>query len=284
MVVVEDVGAGERSLVSWGAVIAGAIAACTLTLLLVALGVALGLTAVSPWSNEGVSATTFKVGAGVYMIVVAMIASAIGGMIAGRMRATWTGVDYNEVYFRDSAHGFLVWALATLLSASILGGVTTHVLGSTASGLLSGAGTAASAAANPAESYVDGLLRNDNPSATSNADVSSTRAEFGRILTPVLKGGELTAEDRTYLGRVIAARAGITPADAEKRVADAVTRAKVAADDARKAASKFAFWLVASMLAGALSAILAAIEGGVFRDSRWYEPGWKKSQRYQARA
>ena len=284
MVVVEEVGAGERSLVSWGAVIAGAIAACTLTLLLVALGVALGLTAVSPWSNEGVSATTFTVGAGVYMIVVAMIASAIGGRVAGRMRATWAGVDYNEVYFRDSAHGFLVWALATLLTASVLGGVTTHIVGSTASGLLSGAGAAASTAARPADAYVDGLLRNDNPTAASNADMSSTRAEFGRIFTPVLKGGELTTEDRTYLSRVIAVRAGISQPDAEKRVSDAITRAKAAADDARKATSKFAFWLVASMLAGALSASLAAIEGGVFRDSRWYEPGWTKSKRYQARA
>jgi hypothetical protein len=284
MVVVDEVGAGERSLVSWGAVIAGAIAACTLTLLLVALGVALGLTAVSPWSNEGVSATTFKVGAGVYMIVVAMIASAVGGMIAGRMRATWAGVDYNEVYFRDSAHGFLVWALATLLSASVLGGVTTHVVGSTASGLLSGAGAAASTAAGPADAYVDSILRSDNPSAAANADASSVRAEFGRALAPVFAGGEISADNRTYLGRVVAARAGISQADAEARVSQAVTSAKSVTDETRKATAKFAFWLVASMLAGALSASLAAIEGGVFRDSRWYEPGWKKSQRYQARA
>ena len=279
MIVEAAEAAEDRSLISWGAVIGGAIAACTLTLLMIALGVALGLSAVSPWSNEGVSATTFKVGAGVYMIVVAMIASAIGGMIAGRMRGTWPGVNYSEVYFRDSAHGFLVWALATLISISVLGGVTTHLAGSTVSGLLSGAG----AAANPAATYVDGLLRTDHPSADSNGDLSSVRNEFGRILAPILKGDDLSTEDRAYLSRVIAARLGISQPDAERRVSDIVTRAKVATDDARKATAKFAFWLVASMLAGALSASLAAIEGGVFRDSRWYEPGWKKSQRYQVR-
>src|ERR1700688_4487290 len=97
--------------VSWAAVLAGAIASCALTLVLLSLGMGLGLAAMSPWGNSGVSTTTFKIGTGLYFIVMAMISSAIGGYLAGRLRTKWSGVHTDEVYFRDTAHGFLAWAL-----------------------------------------------------------------------------------------------------------------------------------------------------------------------------
>jgi hypothetical protein len=56
-----------------------------------------------------------------------------------------------------------------------------------------------------------------------------------------------------------------------------VTQAKQAADEARKATAKFALWQAASMLAGAVAAMLGATEGGLLRDSRWYEPGWRRT-------
>src|SRR3954454_8329654 len=93
----------ERSAVSWGAVIGGAVVACTTTLFLLAFGVGVGLSAISPWSNEGVSATTFKVGAGLYLVAMAMLSSAVGGYLTGRLRATWATVHEHEVYFRDTA-------------------------------------------------------------------------------------------------------------------------------------------------------------------------------------
>src|SRR3954451_24815719 len=98
--------------VSWGAIAAGAIAACAITMLLLAFGTGLGLSVVSPWAGSGVSATTFKIGTGLYLIVIAMLASSIGGYIAGRLRSGWDGVHGDEVYFRDTAHGFIAWALA----------------------------------------------------------------------------------------------------------------------------------------------------------------------------
>ena len=103
--------------VSWAAVLAGGIASCALTLVLLSLGTGLGLAAVSPWGNSGVSTTTFKIGSGLYFIVMAMISSAIGGYLAGRLRTKWSGVHTDEVYFRDTAHGFLAWALASVLGA-----------------------------------------------------------------------------------------------------------------------------------------------------------------------
>jgi hypothetical protein len=109
--------------VSWGAIAAGAVVAAALSLALLALGV--GLSAISPWSGSGASATTFKIGSGVYLAVVAGLTSTVGGYLAARLRTKWTTLDPNEVFFRDTAHGLITWAFATVLSAAALGTATT---------------------------------------------------------------------------------------------------------------------------------------------------------------
>ena len=124
----------QSSGVSWASIAAGAVAAAALTLLLIAVGAGIGLSAVSPWSDTGASATTFKVGSGVYLVVVGIMASTIGGYLAARLRTKWTGVHTHEVFFRDTAHGLLAWAFATVISASVLGAATTHVLSGAAAG------------------------------------------------------------------------------------------------------------------------------------------------------
>jgi hypothetical protein len=277
---------GDVSLISWGAVIAGGLAACALTLFLLAFGVGIGLSVVSPWANEGVSATTFQVGTGLYLIVVAMLASTVGGLIAGRMRARWTRAHRDEVFFRDTAHGFLAWAFATVLGAAVLGAATTSILSSASAGLIPASGAAAAGAAqnSATEGYVDLLFRAPaGPSPTTQTqqavtDMQTTRAEVGRIFARGLRrGADITAGDRTYLAQVVTTRTGMPQAEAERRVNEVVTQAKQATDDARKAAAKLSLWLAASMLAGAFAASLAATEGGVFRDERWYEPGWKRT-------
>ena len=63
--------------VSWGAVLAGGIAAAAVTLVLLAFGVGVGFSVVSPWSDQGVSSTTLHVGAGIYLVVMAMLASTV---------------------------------------------------------------------------------------------------------------------------------------------------------------------------------------------------------------
>ncbi len=267
----------EVSLVSWGAVIAGGIAAAAVSLLLLAFGIGIGLSVVSPWANEGISATTFHIASGVYLVVVAMLSSTVGGLIAGRMRARWVRTHRDEVFFRDTAHGFLAWAFATVLAAAALGTATTSMLSSASTGLIPAAG--ATAALNPSDMYVDTLLRPATPGpATAAGDVAATRGELGRIFTTNrLRRTDMSAADRTYVTGVVAARTGLSQAEAEKRVTEVTTQAKVAADEARKAAAKLSLWLAASMLAGAFAASLAATEGGAFRDERWYEPGWKRT-------
>src|SRR4051794_39522155 len=124
--------------VSWPAVAAGAVVSCALTLVLLAFGIGLGLSVVSPWSGSGVSATTFKIGTGLYLVVIAMLASSIGGYIAGRLRTRWTGVHSDEVYFRDTAHGFIAWAFATVLGAVLLASPAANLVGGTAGAVAQG--------------------------------------------------------------------------------------------------------------------------------------------------
>jgi hypothetical protein len=263
----------ESSAVSWAAVAAGAVTAAALTLVLLAFGAGMGFSAVSPWGNSGVSASTFEISTGLYLIVVAMLASTIGGYIAGRLRTKWLGVHTHEVFFRDTAHGFLAWALATVVSAAFLTAAASNMAGSGSSALASAAGVSAtqSAAAGPVDYYVDALLRSNSTASPNTADLGATRREIAGILTNGLRDGDVPVSDRTYLAQVVAARTGLSQADADKRVSDVINQAKTALDNARKAAAKLSLWLTASLLIGAFAASLAATEGGYVRDN--WNPG-----------
>ena len=95
-------------------------------------------------------------------------------------------------------------------------------------------------------------------------------------MAPTLRrGGYLATNDRAYVAKIVSARTGLSQAEADKRVSDTIAQAKKATDDARKATASLMLWLAGSMLAGALASMLGATEGGVLRDSKWYEPGWR---------
>jgi hypothetical protein len=255
--------------VSWAAVLAGAIASCALTLVLLSFGTGLGLAAVSPWGNSGVSTTTFKIGTGLYFIVMAMISSAIGGYLAGRLRTKWSGVHTDEVYFRDTAHGFLAWALASVLGAILLASPATSLIGGTASGV-SQALTNSSQSSGPMDGYVDTLLRSDAPAAQNSTSSADSRGELARLLTTSFhNGSDLNPADRSYVAKVVSARTGLSQADADKRVAEVTAQIKSDLDKARKNAMQLAIWLTLSLFIGAFSASLAATEGGGLRDGTW---------------
>jgi hypothetical protein len=275
-----------QSAVSWAAIVAGAVATAALMLVLIAFGAGLGLSAVSPWSDTGVSASTFKTGTGIYLVIVAVMSAAVGGYLAARLRMKWAGVNTHEVFFRDSAHGFIVWAVATVLSASVLSSASSFLANGAAG--LGGASSQAAKSVNPADIYVDKLFRTDNsvqpataagaadnPPAnntgpSNNANSGQMRAEVLRLWASSFHDNQdLSAPDKAYVARLVSARTGLSQADAEKRVNDVIVEAKSAADDARKGAAKLSFWLTAAMLFGALAASLAAIEGGTLRDGTW---------------
>ena len=264
-----DTGEPSVSGVSWPAVAAGAVVSCALTIVLLAFGTGLGLSVVSPWAGAGVSATTFKIGTGLYLVVIAMLSSSIGGYIAGRLRTRWIGVHSDEVYFRDTAHGFIAWAFASVLGAVLLASPASSLIGGAASGATQATASAASQSS-PMDGYVDTLLRTDAPPAQNAGPAQDSRPEMLRLFSSSFRnGGDLKPADRDYVSKVVAARTGLSQADADKRVNDVVTQIKADTDAARKAAAQLAFWLTASLLIGAFCASLAATEGGGLRDRTW---------------
>jgi hypothetical protein len=259
-----------ESAVSWGAVIAGAVGAAALSLVLFLLGTGLGLAAVSPWGTEGISGTTAGVSTIVWVTVVQLLASAMGGYLAGRLRTRWVTVHTDEVFFRDTAHGFLAWAVATLLMATLLSSAigTAISAGAKAGGAVAksavtvasaGAGAAAAASSdesqrgtNPLGYFVDSLFRGEatDRAAPVNTTASAPNAsqppapdrvpEATRIFANAIASGELGQADRQYLGQLVAAKTGIPQAEAEQRVTDIFTRLQENLDEAAARAKQVA--------------------------------------------
>lgn len=291
----------QANAVSWPAIVAGATGAAALSLILLILGTGLGLSSVSPWAGRGASADAMGISTILWVSFTQLAAAGMGGYLAGRLRTRWAGTPIDEVYFRDTAHGFLAWALATLVTAALL----TSAIGAIVSGgvqagaaVASGAaGTAATAAAGAAKQevpaqgqgyFIDSLFRKDlggsaapgavNAPVGSQADDGPRSAlEAGRILASAMNSGALSPEDSKYLGQMVAQRTGVPQLEADKRVTDTFLRmqtkakeaevaARDAADKARKASAYSALWLFVALLLGAFCASMAATYGGRQRD------------------
>ena len=281
----------DASVVSWGVIVAGGAATAALSLILLMLGTGLGLSSVSPWAHNGVSAATFGVSTILWVTLTQLVASAMGGYLAGRLRTKWVAVHTDEVYFRDTAHGFLAWAVASLATAALL----TSVIGAIVSGgIQAGASVAGPGMAKsdsnsgPMGYFIDSLFRKDmNAAVAASAAAASgalagasaeqglaaSRSEITRIFMNTVRTDALPSEDVQYVGQ----RTGLTQQAAEKRVSDtyarvqaklrdAETAASVVAEKARKASSYAALWLFISLLIGAFVASLAATYGGRRRD------------------
>ncbi len=95
--------------IMWSAIFGGAVAAIGITLILAPLGTALGLVVLSPWQHVDTSNHTFTVMSAIWMIVIQWVSFGLGGYLTGRLRTEWVGAHTHEVYFRDTAHGFLMW-------------------------------------------------------------------------------------------------------------------------------------------------------------------------------
>jgi hypothetical protein len=247
------------SAISWSAVIGGAFAAAALSLALLTLGVGTGLSAISPWSSRGASASTVGVGAIIWLIVVEILASAMGGYLAGRLRTKWVNVHTHEVYFRDTAHGFLVWCVSLVMTAAFLATAAASVVGITSNQTET---AAAGAQPGPNAYFVDSLFRSDR---TERVDPSE-RTEAGLIFARGIQQKALPAPDRTYLAQLVSARTGLSETDAQGRVSEVFDQARQNADTARKAAAHSLYWTFLALLIGAFCASFAATIGGKQRD------------------
>jgi hypothetical protein len=269
--------AASKSAASWAAIIAGAVVAVAASLILLGLGSGLGFAAVSPWPDHGVSAATFTVTTAIWLIVTQWISAGLGGYLAGRLRTRWTGTHSHEVFFRDTAHGLVTWAVATIAAAALVGasvfslaGAGAHIASAAVSASAQGTTPGASALAAPYET--DKLFR----SAASTAGAPSLqdlRVEAGHIMANAISAGSVPDADRRYLAALIAARTGLSQAEAQARVdewvsigMEAETKAKATADTARKAASQASIYMALSLLVGAFIASISAALGGRLRD------------------
>jgi len=276
----------SQSGVSWAAIIAGAVAAAAISIMLLIFGAGLGLSSVSPWPHDGVSVTTFTVLAAIWLVLVQWISSAIGGYIAGRLRTKWVGVHTDEVFFRDTAHGFLAWGLATVVVAGMLSLASTAA--TTAGTQLAASAQSTTTATNY---YVDELFREtvtppadgssalapDNGSSAMVTGLSdqATRVQASTILAEsAANNGNVSQADNAYLVQLVSGRTGLSPADAQTRVNNVIaeeqadiTKAKQVADAARKASAKAAIFTFVSLLIGAFIASVSGAIGGRLRDS-----------------
>jgi hypothetical protein len=283
---------------SWGAIIAGAFCAAAISLVLLTFGSAIGLSAVSPWPNTGLSPTVALVIAALWMALVQVVGFASGGYVAGRVRNSWGSVVVlHERRFRDGMHGFIVWVVGLLIGAAFLASAAAGLIrtGAQASATLA-AGVERGAA--PADYAFDYLMR---PATTATAttvppaappaaaagppqpqpmiwrlpNAQELQPSIVRIFADALQAGTLPARDRTYLASLVSMRTGMPPADAEKRVdeafqeaKDAEVKARAAADKARKASLLAAFLAAATLAIGCAAACAGATAGGRHRDEQ----------------
>jgi hypothetical protein len=236
---------------------------------------------VSPWSGQSSSATTVGITAAIWLVVVQWLSSAIGGYLTGRLRTKWVEVHSDEVFFRDTAHGFLSWALATVFVAGFLASSLTSLAGASVNAAGQAAHTAVTAAASAAPKgnldstayFTDALLRPAKAGDRGQSDNGAAAAEISRILLQGAASGQIPEGDRSYVASIIAARTGLSEADAHSRVDtvlkqidDAKSAAKEAADKARKVGATTALVGSLSLLVGAFIASAAAALGGRQRD------------------
>jgi hypothetical protein len=250
--------------VSWPAVIGGAFVSASLALILLSLGTGMGLSSVSPWSNVGASASTISKAAIAWLILTQILASAMGGYLAGRLRTKWTHVHTDEVYFRDTAHGFLVWAVGLVITAAFLASAATSFAGGVqrTNNVASMGGN--ENVFNPDAYFVDALLRTNGTIA--NRDDTFARGQVETIFAHALRQGAMVQTDQAYLAQLVSARSGLNQADALQRVSEVFADAQQSAERARKALAHFSLWLFIALLSGAFCASYAGTIGGKQRD------------------
>jgi hypothetical protein len=284
------------SFVEWSAVIAGAVGAAAIFFVLMTFGTAIGLSAVSPRPFSGLSATTVLIMSAVWVSLVHVGSFLAGGYICGRLRSSWAEGNEDERRFRDGAHGFVVWAVAVLFSAWVIGATAagavrtateagSSVMAGAAAGAAGGAAGGNNALAmQPGDAAVDFLLRPAAPQQAGAAPAAGDEArrpapdqrpEVLRIFAAGLRDGSLPARERTYLAQLVSARTGMPQAEAERRVDEAFAEAKAAeakvreaADRARKIAALAAFIVAASLAISCAAACAGAALGGRHRDER----------------
>ncbi|MBV9344689.1 MAG: hypothetical protein JOZ03_06835 [Gammaproteobacteria bacterium] len=253
----------SKSAVSWAAIIAGAAVAIATTAVVLSLGSGLGLASLSPGVRSTASATGAGALAIAWIVIVQWLSAGVGGYVTGRLRTRWVGTHTHEVFFRDTAHGFVTWAVATVIVAVAAASATSRLLPTDGHGPTTGSSHAGAGQESAATAYdVDLLFRGGGSSAAT----SENREEANRILAYDISAGDVPNEDRAYLAKLVSERTGVAASEAQRRVDDTIGRLQEKAEAARKAAATASLVNALAMLLGAFIACAAAAIGGRERD------------------
>jgi hypothetical protein len=245
----EPMGAG----VSWPAVFAGAFSIGASGLILMVLGAGFGLSSVSPWPESGADASRISTGAVIWVIFVQLAASTLGGYLAGRLRTKWVALHTHEVFFRDTAHGFIAWCVALVLTTILFAGYAVSLTP-----------RPVNAQTDQSSNYFVGRLFF---AAHPGAADQNIRNDAGAVLANALRHPDTAAQDQGYLTDMVVMATGLSRSEAERRVIATVTADREAADAARKSVAHSLYWLFVAFLIGAFCASYAATIGGRQRDS-----------------
>jgi hypothetical protein len=256
------------SYVEWAPILAGALAALAVSFVLLTFGAAVGLSAVSPWTSTSTTVSAVGLGSAFWILIVSLWSFALGGYLSARLRHRWSDATKPEIEFRDKAQGLLSWATAVTIAAIV------------ASGSLSPSARPAAATDNAiTAAAVDKIVRTTRTNIAPAND--ALRGEVSRVLTANVRSTSIPEADRTFLVRLVQARSDLAPPEAEKRVTEAFTAMRTAADRARKGGIIMGFLIAATLLVAAATAWWAAGVGGEHRDQGTV---WNVFGRYEPRS
>jgi len=260
---------------SVGALLTGAVVAVTIGIALNTLGLAVGAGLVDAAQRDTPSATTMTVGAGAWLLASNLIGLFVGGLVAARLSGTTCRVD-------ASYHGLGVWGVAFLFAIMVMGNVgagianrAANAVGSVVGGTAQAVGGAAGGVAgevDPSAAIERARLALTAPSNPTSMTTEQRGAEIASLVGARITQGNLSDADRQRLSRLVAAEAGIPEAEAAQRIQateaeaqrlarEAEQKAREAADAAATATATSAMWFFATMLLGALAAIIGARTG-----------------------
>ena len=278
----EDLSADDRRVslrnhVSWGAILAGVVAALVMQLLINMLGVGIGLSSFQLGGDTAAnpSAGGFSINAGIWLVASGVVASLIGGVAAGRLCGTSRASTAGW-------HGFISWSVSTLLVAWLLSSALGGVLGGAFSALGSTLGTvgktAASAVGGAASSADGGALQSQVRKLIDPNGAQSVQDSVLAYIRASVSGDQKTADaSRDQAVNSLSRAANISPDEARNRITQlqqqtqqtvdqAKQQATQAAEDARKAAAQGGLYGFAALLLGAIAAWIGGLIGTARRE------------------
>jgi len=262
----------NRSRISWGAVIAGAVVAVATTLLLSLLGAAMGAGSIHALDTTSTDLANYGTGAAIWEIINLALSMAFGGYVAARLSGTHSHLD-------AELHGVTMWGVAVLLGSVLLAqavsgliGMVGQGAGSVVSHAVGGAGTISGVL--PSEVNPQAMIARLQQSLGNSGDPTTMsreqiNAEIAALVGKSVVNGSVAESDRNRLIALVAAQSGVTKEEAARRVtgmendakatlAQVEQKARAAADEVARTTATAARALFTALVLGLLAALVGA--------------------------